>query len=162
MSLRVVNALAAASVSALLVVGLSGAVSAADPAADPAAQVKERQQSMKKMGGGMQAISKFVKNEGATAADAAAGAEAVASVAKMDPKGIFPQGTAVGVADSAAKPELWASWGTAEQRWTAMRPAVEKLVEATRGGDRTQVAQALAATSKTCGSCHEDFRVKKN
>ncbi|SMH35883.1 c-type cytochrome [Azospirillum agricola] len=157
MNNRVVNALAAACVSGLLFAAFGGTAGAADPAE----QVKDRQQTMKKLGGGMGAVAKFVKNEGATAEDAAKGADAVLAVAKMDPKAIFPEGTAVGVSDSAAKPELWASWSTAQERWSAMRPAAEKLEAAIKGGDRAQIAQALGATSKTCGGCHEDFRVKK-
>jgi len=157
MNNRVVNALAAASLSAVLFVAFGGAAGAADPAE----QVKDRQQTMKKLGGGMGAVAKFVKNEGATAEDAAKGAEAVLAVSKMDPKAIFPEGTAVGVTDSAAKPELWQSWTVSQERWNAIKPAAEKLGEAIKGGDRAQIAQALGATSKTCGSCHEDFRVKK-
>lgn len=157
MNNRVVNALAAASVSALLFAAFGGTAGAADPAE----QVKDRQQTMKKLGGGMGAVAKFVKNEGATAEDAAKGAEAVLAVARMDPRTIFPEGTAVGVADSAAKPELWQSWPVAQERWKAVGPAAEKLDAAIKGGDRAQIAQALGATSKACGSCHEDFRVKK-
>jgi cytochrome c556 len=74
---------------------------------------------------------------------------------------VFMTGTAVGVGESAAKPELWQSWSVAEERWKAVQPAAMKLGEAIKGGDRAQIAQALGATSKTCGTCHEDFRVKK-
>lgn len=158
MNNRVVNALAAASVSAVLFVAFGGVAGAADPAE----QVKDRQQTMKKLGGGMGAVAKFVKNEGATIEDAAKGAQAVLAVAAMDPKAVFPEGTAVGVADSAAKPELWRNWPVAQEKWNAMKPAAEKLEAAIKGGDRMQIAQALGATSKTCGGCHEDFRVKKD
>lgn len=157
MNNRVVNALAAASLSALLVAGFGGMAGAADPAD----MVKERQQTMKKLGGGMGAVAKFVKNEGGTQEDAAKGAEAVLAVAKLDAKAVFPTGTAVGVGDSAAKPELWQNWSAAEEKWKAMQPAAMKLAEAIKGGDRAQIGQALGATSKTCGGCHEDFRVKK-
>jgi cytochrome c556 len=161
MNNRVVNVLAAASVAGLMF-ALFGMSAQSAGAADPAEQVKDRQQTMKKMGGGMGAVAKFVKNEGATAEDAAKGAEAVLAVSKMDPKKIFPEGTAVGVADSAAKPELWKEWDEAQKYWGAVEPAAEKLNAALKSGDRAQIAQALGATSKTCGSCHEDFRVKKN
>lgn len=157
MNNRVVNALAAVSLSALLVAAFGGMAGAADPAD----MVKERQQTMKKLGGGMGAVAKFVKNEGGTLEDAAKGAEAVVAVAKLDAKAVFVPGTAVGVGESAAKPELWQSWSVAEERWKAVQPAAVKLGEAIKGGDRAQIAQALGATSKTCGTCHEDFRVKK-
>ncbi len=161
MSNRVVNVLAAASVAGLMF-ALFGMSAGKAGAADPAEQVKDRQQTMKKLGGGMGAVGKYVKNEGATLEDAAKGAEAVLAVSKMDPKAIFPEGTAVGVSDSAAKPELWKNWAEAQRYWSGLQPVAEKLDAAIKGGDRAQIAQALGATSKACGSCHEDFRVKKN
>ncbi len=157
MNNRVVNALAAASVSAFLFATFGGMAGAADPAD----LVKERQQAMKKLGGGMGAVAKFVKNEGGTVEDAAKGAENILAVAKADPKQVFPEGTGIGVADSAAKPELWQNWTVAQERWNAMKPVAEKLNEAIKGGDRTQIAQAMGAAGKACGSCHEDFRAKK-
>lgn len=156
MSLRIVKGLAAASVTALLLAGTAAT------AADPADMVKERQQGMKKLGGGMQAISKFLKNEGPTAADAATAADTIAAVGKMDAKAVFPQGTGVGVGESAAKPELWTNWATAEAKWGDFQKASVQLAAAAKGGDKAQIGQALQATSKTCGGCHEDFRVKKN
>lgn len=158
MSLRIVKGFAAASVSALLLAGLAGTATAADPVD----VVKERQQGMKKLGGGMQAISKFLKNEGPTAADAATAADTIAAVAKMDAKAVFPQGTAAGVGESAAKPELWTNWASAEAKWGDFQKASVQLAAAAKGGDKAQIGQALQATSKTCGSCHEDFRIKKN
>ncbi|WP_194913780.1 cytochrome c [Azospirillum sp. INR13] len=64
--------------------------------------------------------------------------------------------------DSAAKPELWKNWAEAQRYWSGLQPVAERLDAAVKSGDRTQIAQALGATSKACGSCHEDFRVKKN
>ena len=161
MSNRVVNVLAAASVAGLMF-ALFGMSSGNAAGAGPAEQVKDRQQTMKKLGGGMGAVAKYVKNEGGTLEAAAKGAEAVLAVSKVDPKAIFPEGTAVGVTDSAAKPELWKNWAEVQRYWSAIQPAAEKLDAAVKSGDRAQIAQALGATSRTCGSCHEDFRVKKD
>ncbi|MBP2301263.1 c-type cytochrome [Azospirillum picis] len=161
MNNRVVNVLAATSVAGLLF-ALFGLSSGTAGAADPAAQVKERQQTMKAMGGGLGAVAKYVKGEGATAEDASKGVAALVAASGKDPKAVFPEGTEVGVGDSAAKPELWKNWSKAQSDWGAVQPAAQKLQAALQGGDRAQVAQALAATSKTCGGCHEDFRIKKN
>ncbi len=140
--------------------GLFLAVAPAASAADPAGQVKARQQHMKKFGGGMQAIGKFLKGEGSVA-DAQAGAGAIDEAAKADYAALFPQGTAAPVADSAARPELWRDWAKTEKLWADMRPATAKLVAAAATGDKAQIAQAQQATGKTCGTCHEDYRIKK-
>ncbi|WP_029010195.1 c-type cytochrome [Azospirillum halopraeferens] len=130
-------------------------------AADPLAQVKERETLMKKLGGGMKAVGGFVKNEGPTAADVQAAAAAITEVSTVDPRTVFPEGTAIGVGDSEAKPELWQNWTTAEGYWNDLKPAAEQLTAAAGSGDRAQVARAMQAVGKVCQTCHEDFRLKK-
>ena len=47
----------------------------------------------------------------------------------------------------------------------AMKDSVEKaqnLVLATESGDKKNIAKSLGALGKTCGSCHNKFRKKKN
>lgn len=160
MDSRVVNALAAISVAALLFLGFGGVVGAAT-GADPAALVKQREQTMKTMGGGLGDIAKFVKGEGGTVADVRSAAAAIAEASSKDPTVVFPQGTAIGVGDSDAKPELWKNWSKATGYWNALKPAVAQLVQAANGGERTQIAQAMQGLSTACSNCHEDFRQKK-
>ena len=156
---RIVNTVTAAAVSVTLLAGLAGGAVTAS-AADPVAQVKVRQEHMKALGGGMKAVGDFVKNQGS--ADAAkTGAANIAKVAAVDVGEIFPQGTAIGVAESYSRPALWDNWGKTQELWSAMKTNADTLVAATETGDRAQVAQAMQAVGKTCGSCHEDFRQKK-
>ena len=47
----------------------------------------------------------------------------------------------------------------------AMKDSVEKaknLVIAAESGDKNNIAKSLGALGKTCGSCHNKFRKKKN
>jgi len=157
MTNRVFSLVAAAAVSAVLFTTFAPAGAAA-----PADQVKARQQLMKRMGSGMEATGKFLKGEGATADDVKRGAAAIAEVASHDPSAVFPQGTAAPLADSATRPELWQEWPRAQQIWSELKPATERLNAAAATGDRQQIAQAQQAVGKVCSSCHENFRIKKN
>ncbi len=160
MDSRVINALAAGSVATFLYLGFGG-LGAAATDADPAALVKQREQTMKSMGGGMQTIAKFVKGEAGSAADVQAAVAAITEASSKDPAVVFPQGTAIGTADSHAKPELWQNWPKAVEYWNGLKPATAKLTEAANAGDRAQIAQAMQGVSKACANCHEDFRQKK-
>ncbi len=160
MDSRVVNASAAISVAALLFLGFGGTVGTA-ASADPTTQVKQREQTMKSMGGGLQTVAKFVKGEAGTVADVQKAVAAIVEASSKDPNMVFPQGTAIGVSDSEAKPELWQNWPKAMEYWNGLKPATARLNEAANSGDRAQIAQAMQGVSKVCGGCHEDFRQKK-
>ena len=158
MTHRTLHAVFAAAVSA----GLFLAFTPSAPAATPEELVKARQQHMKKFGGGMQTIGKFLKGEGATVEDVQKAAAQIDEAAKGDFAALFPAGTAAPVADSATRPELWQNLPKAQQQWVDVRPAAGRLLAAAGTGDRTQIAQAQQATGKACAACHEDFRIKKN
>lgn len=148
----------AAAVSA----GLFLALTPAAPAATPEDMVKARQQHMKKFGGGMQAIGKFLKGEGVSAEDMQKAAVQIEEAAKGDFAVLFPAGTAAPVGESAAKPELWQNLTKAKQQWADVKPAADKLLAAAMTGDKAQIGPAMQATGKACSGCHEDFRIKKN
>lgn len=157
---RVINALSAASVAGVLFLGFGGVVGTA-VGADPAALVKQREQTMKTMGGGMGAVAKFVKGEAGTVADVRSAAAAITEMTAKDPATVFPQGTAIGVSDSDAKPELWQNWPKAVEYWNGLKPATARLTEAANVGDRAQIAQAMQGLANACTKCHDDFRRPK-
>ena len=159
MNQRVIHAFAAVAVSAGLFLAFAPA---SGSAAGPEDQVKARQQHMKKFGGGMATIGKFLKGEGATVEDVQKAAAQIDEAAKGDFATLFPAGTAAPVADSATRPELWQNLPKAQQLWTDMKPVTAKLVAAAATGEKAQIAQAQQATGKVCATCHEDFRIKKN
>lgn len=157
MQTRILNLLAAGAVAGALFATFGPAA-----AADPVEQVKQREQIMKKLGGGMGTVSKFVKGESGTAADVQAAATSMTEAASNEVAKVFPQGTAIGVSDSEAKPELWQEWSKAEGLWKDLKPATAKLTQAAGTGDRAQIAVAMQELGKVCQSCHEPFRLKKN
>jgi cytochrome c556 len=80
---------------------------------------------------------------------------------KTDLWALFPTGTAAGVGESAAKPEIWQQETQFKQSAGAMQDASAKLYQAAQAGDDQQIAQAFGGVGKSCGTCHDSFRVKK-
>lgn len=157
---RAVPTLVLASVMAgLAVVPLSIPPAAA---ATPQEQVEAREKLMKTMGGGMKALTQFLKGEAGGPAEVKKAASDIAGVAAHDPMGVFPKGTALGVGDSAAKPALWDNWPKAAGLWGDLKTASATLVQAADRGDKAAVAAATQAVGKVCQSCHEEFRQKKD
>ena len=60
---------------------------------------------------------------------------------------------AAGRALAALKPVSLPQWAQTE---------AENLVMAAESGDKKNIAKSLGALGKTCGSCHNKFRKKKN
>ncbi|HYG90538.1 MAG TPA: cytochrome c [Azospirillum sp.] len=150
---RILNALMAAAVSA----GLSTAFTPAQ-AASPVEQVAAREQAMKRMGSGVQAVGKYLKGEGGSPADARSAAAAITEVSSLNPKQVFAEGTGIGVAKSDAKPELWQNFGKVQEIWAQLKPAAAKLDAAGSSGNKQQIAQAMQEVGKVCSSCHENYR----
>lgn len=161
MDARFVNILSAVTVAGVLFLGFGG-LAGAQGASDPVAQVKDREQVMKSLGASMATVGKFLKGEGGTSEDVLKAAMTIAEASKRDPKVIFPVGTAVGVGESAAKPELWENFAEATRRWHAVEPAALRLAEVAPSGDKALIGQAMQGVGQACSNCHEDFRVKKN
>jgi cytochrome c556 len=128
-------------------------------AQDKEAVMKMREQTMKTMGGAMQATGKFVKNEGGTVDDVKAAAARLTEAASKDPASLFPPGSTGG--DSRSKPEIWTSWDVFAKQWADLKPAAAKLTEAAASGDRQQIAAAMGGVGKACGTCHDQFRAPK-
>lgn len=149
--------LAAVAVSTTLV-----GASVAALAADPMAQIEAREKLMKKMGGAMKTVGGFVKSGEGSPADVKAAAKAIEEVGATDMKVVFPEGTGLGVGESAVKPALWERWSEAEAHWHDLTPAAKTLEAAADSGEKAQIAKAMQGVGKVCGGCHEDFRQKKD
>ncbi|MBI1207630.1 MAG: cytochrome c [Azospirillum sp.] len=144
----------------LVVIGLGVGVGLA---ATPEEQVGYRQDQMKSMGKAIKKVFSFVKNEGGTIADVAAGAKIIYGVSETIETKLFPAGTAVGVDDSAAKPEIWKEWDHFKELAGGLEKASEKLMTvAVDGADPDAVKAAAVAVGKACGACHETYKMKKD
>lgn len=125
-------------------------------AQDKDSVMKMREQTMKTMGGAMQATAKFVKNEGGTADDVKAAAARLTEASSKDIATLFPAGTTGG--ESRAKPEIWSNWDAFAKQWADLKPAAAKLTQAAATGDRQQIAAAMGGVGKACSACHDQFR----
>jgi cytochrome c556 len=115
---------------------------------------EKRTAYMKGLGGSMGAIGKYVKGE-ADYSPAVAEAGQKLHMHSKDLVSQFPKDT---VGESRAKPEIWANWSDFEAKAKTFQDAAAKLAEATKTEDKQKIADAHAATGKTCGGCHDTFR----
>ncbi|MFM2045635.1 MAG: hypothetical protein RLY86_4211 [Pseudomonadota bacterium] len=130
---------------------------AAPAQADPVAQVEERKANFKKMGGAMKTLATFVKGEGGTAADA----QAAAAVLEQTGSQIgtwWPEGTAVGVGKSEAKPEIWTNMAEFTTLQDQFKAAVPALVQAAATGEPARMVPSLQAVGASCKACHDKYK----
>lgn len=146
---------AAAAVAALAMPSLISAQ-------DPAAVVKERQDTMKKLGDHMKAINAFVEAGTGSAEDVAARAAEIQQVAERIPT-LFPAGTSMddGVGKTGAKPVIWTDWTGFEAGADKLGQEAGALAAAAAGGDKAMIGTQFASMGKNgCGGCHQTFRQK--
>jgi cytochrome c556 len=156
---QVVRALRMALPAALVaVVGLWPRVL---PAADPVQVVMHRQAEMNRMATAMRVMGRFLKNEGATVAEVAASAATIRAVAVGITGELFPEGTGIGVGESAARPEIWQQWDVFSQDAAALTATAGRLATVAASGDAGAVRAPIVAVVRACGTCHEFFRQKK-
>ena len=126
--------------------------------ADP---IADRQALMKDMGRAVGSVAKIAKGEQPfdAAAVKAAFATMAADAKKLDADTLFPEGTQTG-GDTEASPKIWED-----------RPGFKTLIAKYQTDTAAAVAedpQDLAAfqaqfrtVTANCGSCHQNYRVKK-
>ena len=65
------------------------------------------------------------------------------------------------IPNSDAKPEIWAKPDDFKKALAAFQAETAKLGELARGGNADAIKAQIAAVGKTCGGCHDNFRVKR-
>jgi cytochrome c556 len=130
-------------------------------AAGPADIIKTRQQGLKDMG----AATKVIRDELKSTLDVEKIKVASAKIQKTadDMANWFPSGSGpeAGV-KTAAKAEIWAD---ADGFAVARKALVEqsaKLGDAAKSGDVEAIGASFKGVGKSCGGCHEKFRVKED
>lgn len=144
-------------VTSILFVGLVAGGPALAQSAEQ--QVLERKENYKQLGGATKTLSTFVKGEGGTQDDAR---KAAATLVDLGGKmhGWFPEGTAIGVGKSEAKPLIWTEMDKFKEKITALNAATPQLVAAVDTGDTGAIGKQLGAVGGTCKACHETYREK--
>src|SRR5256885_14440503 len=59
---------------------------------------------------------------------------------------------------SAALPAIWEKPGEVKQAAERFENEAAKLAQISKSGDEAAVKNQIAATAKSCGGCHENFR----
>ena len=113
----------------------------------------------------MEAIGKHMKllymiSEGKApfVGHATAHAEAMHALVETIPE-LFPAGTGPDKVKSDSLPEIWQQWGKFVELSKENAVETGKLVEAAKTGDVAKLKTQFQATRKSCGSCHDMFRV---
>jgi cytochrome c556 len=137
---------------------LAPAALSAPPA--PGAIAKYRHTVMEAIGEHMSAMSMLAKGESDRKQDAAAHARALADLSKMVPD-LFPEGSgpAPGV-ETHAKAEIWKDKEKFAEAVKRFQTEADALVAVTTKGDFEGFKTQLGNVGKSCGGCHDNFRMK--
>lgn len=145
----------------LTIAGVVATMSAMAMAATPAESIKERQKNLKATGEALKTINDTLKTSAPDkAAIKQAGLRIKSTADAIDtwfPKGTGPE---AGV-ETAAKPGIWSDPSDFAAKVKVLRAEVAKLVPLTEAGDVDGVRAQVRATGKSCGNCHDTYRVKK-
>ena len=125
----------------------------------PEHRLKYRQGVMRAVAFQWGPLTAFAKGEaqwGPAMAQRAANLAALAASAED----VFPEASK-GLANSDAKPEIWAKPDDFKAKITAFKTETAKLGDLAKAGNVDAIKAQIAATGKTCGGCHDDYRVKR-
>jgi cytochrome c556 len=120
--------------------------------------IKERQENRKQTAAAMRAIKGIIDAKGPTAG-------AVEQAAKLKTLEaafvkLFPAGSDKG--ETKALPAVWTDMPGFMAASKAADAAYDNLAKAAGSGDMAALTAAFGATGKSCGACHDKFRVKAN
>lgn len=141
------------SIAAGLAVAATGFAGAQDA-------IKARKDMMKGAGGSMKVLVPMNKGEAPFEAAKAQQALVVLMKAGDEFHKLFPVGSETG-GETEAKPEIWKNLADFEAKNKAMGAAAKAAHEAAgKGVDAFKAS--FGAIGKSCGDCHQTYRVKKN
>ena len=144
--------------AAFLIAGLgvfafaAAAVAQGDP-------IKQRQETMKTIGGSMKLLGEMAKGEKPYDADAAKAAMTRINESIDGFPALFPKGTETG-GDTAASPKIWEDMAEFEEDATALKTVSAELIPVV-GESVDSLRASLGKLGGACKDCHEDFRLKK-
>lgn len=82
----------------------------------------------------------------------------LATLATMDIARGFVDGSEKGT--TRAKPEIWQNKADFAQKMDDMKTAIAALQTAAASGDKGAIGKNIAATGKSCKSCHDEYKSK--
>lgn len=145
-------------VVALVVLAIPGVVGAADKPEDI---VSYRHTVMEAAGKHMKASSMIAKGQAARPQDMLGHAQALQAMS-VDLAALFPAGTGPDKLETDSKAEVWTKPDEFKKAIEAYAAETAKLVDVARGGDVKAFGEQLGAVGRTCGGCHDTFRVDED
>lgn len=143
----------------LVLAALCLAAPAAHASDTPEAVVKYRKTVMSGLSKHMSAAGMIAKSEIARPADMKAHAQGTVNYARLV-KGLFPDGTGPDkVSDSESKPEVWTDRAGFDKAADALVEKAEAWLKAAESGDEAATLAAFGQVGRTCGGCHDDYKV---
>ncbi|MEM8743204.1 MAG: cytochrome c [Pseudomonadota bacterium] len=131
---------------------------AALAAEDPA---KERQDQMKTVVDSVKILVPMAKGEKPYDADAAVAAMKAINEVPDKFVALFPKGSETGH-DTEASPKIWENPEDFKAKSDAMKTASAEGIEQAGEGVDALRAVLFGKVLKTCGGCHDAYRIKKN
>tara|TARA_B100001996_G_C18556003_1_gene552772 strand:+ start:136 stop:600 length:465 start_codon:yes stop_codon:yes gene_type:complete len=126
--------------------------------------IKYRKNIMKAIGNHISIIAANLKGKVSISEDILPHSKSILlTLSSINISKTFPENS--GLNNSSNTKSLEKIWTEKDLFSNAMKESVEKaenLVLAAESGDKNNIAKSLGALGKTCGSCHNKFRKKKN
>lgn len=148
-------------VTAVALAALAGGIAIAQAQTGPAASITTRQDAMKAQGGAMRTLTPMVRGEQPFNQQAAVQAvTTLNNTAKVIPS-VFPQGSGPEAGKTDALPAIWQNWTDFQAKAKALETESAKLLQLAQAGDEAGFKAQFPAVGRSCGGCHENYRVKK-
>jgi cytochrome c556 len=144
---------------AMAAVAVAAAVAEAQTGAAQA--ISARQEAMKGQGAAMRTLTPMVRGEQPFNQQAAVqAATALNTTAKAIPA-VFPQGSGPEAGKTDALPAIWQNFADFQAKAKALETESAKLLQLAQAGDEAGFKAQFPAVGRSCGGCHEGYRVKK-
>jgi cytochrome c556 len=148
-------------VTAIALAALAGGIAIAQAQMAPAAAITARQDAMKANGGAMRTLTPIVRGEQPWNQQAAVQAATTLHNTANAVPGVFPQGSGTEAGKTDALPAIWANWSDFQAKAKTFESESAKLLQLAQAGDEAGFKAQFPAVGRSCGGCHETYRVKK-
>ena len=147
--------------TAIALAALAGGIAIAEAQTGAADAIKTRQDAMKAQGGAMRTLTPIVRGEQPWNQQAAVQAATTIHNTSIAIPSVFPQGSGPDAGKTDALPMIWQNWSDFQAKAKALETESTKLLQLAQAGDEAGFKAQFPAVGRSCGGCHETYRVKK-
>lgn len=123
--------------------------------------ITKRQEAMKGQGAAMRALTPMVRGEQPWNQQTAIQAAMNINESSKQIAALFPQGTGPDKGKTDALPVIWEKWADFQAAAKSLEASSGRALELARAGDEAGFKAHFPNVGRSCGGCHEPFRVKK-